>query len=426
VRARRTLAADGLTMVFGGVRAVSDLGFEVPGGAVTSLIGPNGAGKTTALNMLSGFYRPSAGQFTLGQTPPAGLAASIARHGVARTRPRNCSAASRWPTTWPWPAAAGAWAACSARGFVSGEVRARCRHLLDFCGYRGALDIPSADLAHVDRRLVEIARALAADPDVLLLDEPAAGLSREDKTMLAQLLTRIADAGISVVVVEHDMELVMQISRRIVVLDAGQRLAIGTPQEVQNDPAVRKAYLGEGTQQAVAAVRAPSAAPTNCWAWASWSPAMVPNRSCTASTCRCGKGDDCAAGRQRRRQVHPDAAAGRAASACPRRYPRRWREPDALRAEQIVRQGVVLVPEGRQVFPELSVLDNIRLGAFLYPQDVEAREEMLGRFPRLRERLHHRAGLLSGGEQQMLAIARGLMSRPRAVAGRAIAGPGPR
>ncbi|KAF1048650.1 MAG: High-affinity branched-chain amino acid transport ATP-binding protein LivF [Herbaspirillum frisingense] len=85
-----------------------------------------------------------------------------------------------------------------------------------------------------------------------------------------------------------------------------------------------------------------------------------------------------------------------------------------LRAEDIVRHGVVLVPEGRQVFPELSVLDNIRLGAFLYPQDVETRvEEMLGRFPRLRERLHQRAGLLSGGEQQMLAIARGLMSRPR-------------
>lgn len=418
VRARRTLAADGLTMVFGGVRAVSDLGFEVPGSAVTSLIGPNGAGKTTALNMLSGFYRPSAGQFTLGQTPLAGLAAfRIARHGVARTYQTSQLFGSL-------TVADNVALACgrghlggllSARGFVSGEVRARCRHLLDFCGYRGALDIPSADLAHVDRRLVEIARALAADPDVLLLDEPAAGLSREDKTMLAQLLTRIAEAGISVVVVEHDMELVMQISRRIVVLDAGQRLAIGTPQEVQNDPAVRKAYLGEGTQQAVATVRAAVSGADELLGVGELVTGYGAEPVLHGINLQVRQGEMIAllgangAGKSTLMRslagLHRPVQGGIHAGGVNLMH---------LRAEQIVRQGVVLVPEGRQVFPELSVLDNIRLGAFLYPQDVEARvQEMLGRFPRLRERLHHRAGLLSGGEQQMLAIARGLMSRPR-------------
>ncbi|WP_343725772.1 branched-chain amino acid ABC transporter ATP-binding protein/permease [Herbaspirillum huttiense] len=418
VRARRTLAADGLTMVFGGVRAVSDLGFEVPGAAVTSLIGPNGAGKTTALNMLSGFYRPSAGQFTLGQTPLAGLPAfRIARHGVARTYQTSQLFGSL-------TVADNVALACgrgrlsgllSARGFVSGEVRARCRQLLDFCGYRGALDIPSADLAHVDRRLVEIARALAADPDVLLLDEPAAGLSREDKTLLAQLLTRIAGAGISVVVVEHDMELVMQISRRIVVLDAGQRLAIGTPQEVQNDPAVRKAYLGEGTQQAVAAVRHAVSGADELLGVGELVTGYGAEPVLHGINLQVRQGEMIAllgangAGKSTLMRslagLHRPVQGGIHAGGVNLMH---------LRAEQIVRHGVVLVPEGRQVFPELSVLDNIRLGAFLYPQDVEARvEEMLGRFPRLRERLHHRAGLLSGGEQQMLAIARGLMSRPR-------------
>lgn len=423
VRARRTLAADGLTMVFGGVRAVSDLGFTVPGAAVTSLIGPNGAGKTTALNMLSGFYRPSAGQFMLGQTALAGLPAyRIARHGVARTYQTSqlfgtLSVADNVALACARGRLGGLLAA---RGFLAGDVRARCQQLLDFCGYRGALDVPSADLAHVDRRLVEIARALATDPDVLLLDEPAAGLSREDKTLLAQLLTRIAEAGISVVVVEHDMELVMQISRRIVVLDAGQRLALGTPQEVQNDPAVRKAYLGEAAQAGSRIgnsdhTRGASSGARELLGVGELVTGYGAEPVLHGINLQVREGEMIAllgangAGKSTLMRalagLHRPVQGGIHAAGVNLMH---------LRAEQIVRHGVVLVPEGRQVFPELSVLDNIRLGAFLYPDNVEARvQEMLGRFPRLRERLHHRAGLLSGGEQQMLAIARGLMARPR-------------
>ena len=417
-RERRSLSVEGLTMVFGGVRAVSDLGFAVPGAAVTSLIGPNGAGKTTALNMLSGFYRPSAGRFALGGTELAGLPAfRIARHGVARTYQTSQLFGSLTVADNVALACARGrlGALLSARGFVAPAVRERSRCLLAYCGYRGATDIPAADLAHVDRRLVEIARALAADPDVLLLDEPAAGLSREDKSQLAQLLTRIAASGISVVVVEHDMELVMQISTRIVVLDAGQRLAIGTPQEVQNDPAVRKAYLGEGAQQAPAAVRTPMAAAAELLGVGELVTGYGAEPVLHGINLQVRQGE----------MIALLGANGAGKSTLMRALAGLHRPVQGgihvdgvnlmhLRAEQIVRQGVVLVPEGRQVFPELSVLDNIRLGAFLYPQDVEARvQEMLGRFPRLRERLHHRAGLLSGGEQQMLAIARALMTRPR-------------
>jgi len=287
--------------------------------------------------------------------------------------------------------------------------------LLQFCGYRGDPSGIGADLAHVDRRLVEIARALATDPDVLLLDEPAAGLSREDKAMLASLLGRIAEAGISVVVVEHDMELVMQISSRIVVLDAGQRLAIGTPEQIQNDPSVRQAYLGEQTPGGIASGRQAGRAGAELLGVGQLvtgygaEPVLhgidlqVRSGEMVALLGANGAGKSTLmrslAGLHRPLQggIHVDGVS-----------------LTHLRAEQIVRHGVVLVPEGRQVFPELTVADNIRLGAFLYPQDVEARlQDMLQRFPRLRERLHQRAGLLSGGEQQMLAIARGLMSRPR-------------
>lgn len=419
IRTRRTLSADGLTMVFGGVRAVSGLGFDVPANAVTSLIGPNGAGKTTALNMLSGFYRPTSGGFSLGSTALAGLSAyRIARHGVARTYQTSQLFGSLTVAD-NVALAAGRGklgGLLSSRGFASPSVREQSLRLLAFCGYRGAVDIPAADLAHVDRRLVEIARALAADPDVLLLDEPAAGLSREDKSLLAALLKKIAAAGISVVVVEHDMELVMQISTRIVVLDAGQRLAIGTPQEIQNDPAVRQAYLGEAADGGSEIVtRAASAVGKELLGVGDLVTGYGAEPVLHGINLQVKEGEMIAllgangAGKSTLMRalagLHRPIQGGIHAGGVNLMH---------LRAEDIVRHGVVLVPEGRQVFPELSVLDNIRLGAFLYPQDVDAGvEDMLSRFPRLRERLHHRAGLLSGGEQQMLAIARGLMSRPR-------------
>jgi branched-chain amino acid transport system ATP-binding protein len=418
-RQRQALAAHELGMVFGGVRAVSNLSFEVPVAAVTSLIGPNGAGKTTALNMLSGFYRPSAGGFSLGGQALQGLAAfQVARRGIARTYQTSqlFGTLSVEDNV--------ALAVCRGRlGMLLGaaryaapNVRLLSRQLLLYCGYHGALDTPAADLAHVDRRLVEIARALAADPDVLLLDEPAAGLSSDDKRTLAQLLRRIADAGISVVLVEHDMTLVMDISDRLVVLDAGQRLAVGTPAQIQDDPAVRQAYLGDAAMLdgGERVTRAPADTPEVLGVGAlvtgyGAEPVLhgidlqVRRGEMVALLGANGAGKStlmrALAGLQRpvRGGIHFEGA-----------------DLTRLSADAIVARGLVLVPEGRQVFGELSVLDNIRLGAFLDPRDMETRvEEMLQRFPRLRERLHQRAGLLSGGEQQMLAVARGLMSRPR-------------
>ena len=416
-RTRLPLAAQGLTMQFGGVRAVSDLHFSAPAAAVTSLIGPNGAGKSTALNMLGGFYQPTSGAFALGDTALAGRSAlQIARLGVARTYQTsqlfgslsvldNVVLAMHRGRLGPLLGAAGREAPA---------LTARAQELLNWCGYTGHPDTLGADLPHVDRRLVEIARALASDPEALLLDEPAAGLSREDKARLGTLLHRIADAGVTVLLVEHDMTLVMGISDQVVVLDAGVRLAVGTPAQVQADPAVQQAYLGESLEGGGARAADNGTQPEMLGVGAlvagyGAEPVLhgidlqVRQGEVVALLGANGAGKStlmkALAGLHRPVQggIHLEG-----------------RELKNLGAEQVVAQGVVLVPEGRQVFPELSVLDNIRLGAFLHPEDREARvEEQLNRFPRLRERLHQRAGLLSGGEQQMLAIARALMSRPR-------------
>ncbi len=204
---------------------------------MTSVIGPNGAGKTTVLNMISGFYRPESGSVTLGTVNLAGAPASqVARAGIART----------YQTTQLFEAMSVIENVLVAlrrgrlghlfAGLASARDVEAARALLDFVGYKGAVGVIAGDLPHVDRRLVEIARALATRPRVLLLDEPAAGLMRSDKAVLSGLLRRIAELGVAVILVEHDMTMVMGISDHVVVLDAGTVIAGGSPDDVRRDP----------------------------------------------------------------------------------------------------------------------------------------------------------------------------------------------
>lgn len=422
LRTRAALSAEKISMQFGGVRAVDSLSFTARPGAVTSLIGPNGAGKSTALNMLSGFYQPSEGRVRLGVLGLDGLGAQkVSRAGVARTYQtsqlfdslsvlENVLLAQMRGRLGPL---------LGSRMLAGEACIQQAQTLLAWCGYRGATQTLAGDLPHVDRRLVEIARALATDPDILLLDEPAAGLSREDKEQLALVLRKIADAGIGVLVVEHDMALVMGISDHVVVLESGKHLAEGSPQEVQSNPIVQQAYLGESLEGIERSER-------------------------IAHSLQDGEGELLGVGslvagygaapvlhgidlRVHRGEVIALLGANGAGKSTLMRSLSGLHRPiasggihldgedlTALSAEEIVARGMVLVPEGRQVFPELSVLENIRLGGFLQTKDqVQQVEMMLLRFPRLRERLHQRAGLLSGGEQQMLAVARALMSKPR-------------
>ena len=308
-------------------------------------------------------------------------------------------------------------AACSgcARAFRDCGGWRTAEALLSFVGYRGALAVPAGDLPHVDRRLVEIARALAMRPRVLLLDEPAAGLMRADKDALSKLLRRIADLGIAVILVEHDMMLVMGISDHVVVLDAGVPIAAGPPSAVRHHAAVIKAYLGG---EVAARPRAKA-----------WQGSRDPVLAALRLTAGYGAAPVL---RGIAFEVRPGetvamiGANGAGKSTTLRAISGLLRPVGGdillddrniarLEAHRIAARGLALVPEGRQVFPELNVYDNLALGAHARGRTAIAAdiEKLLDRFPRLRERLNSRAGLLSGGEQQMLAIARGLMARPR-------------
>jgi ABC-type branched-subunit amino acid transport system ATPase component len=288
--------------------------------------------------------------------------------------------------------------------------------ILAFVGYGGALNQAAGALAHVDKRLVEIARALAMKPGVLALDEPAAGLDTGDTARIGDLLRKVARAGIAVILVEHEMNLVMGISDRVIVLDAGSKISEGTPAQVSADPRVLKAYLGEA-RAANRARRQPLASGRD--------PVMTTERLCSgygaASVIR-----DVTVAVESGELVAVLGANGAGKTTLMRALSGLNRpiagavlllgeRIESYEASRVARRGLVLVPEGRQVFPELSVIDNLRLGAYARPSaDLRQRtEQLLDRFPQLRSRRDQRAGLLSGGEQQMLAIARGLIARPR-------------
>ncbi|MBN4745145.1 ATP-binding cassette domain-containing protein [Pandoraea nosoerga] len=423
---RKGLAAHALAMTFGGVKAVADLSFELPPARVTSLIGPNGAGKSTVLNMLSGFYRPLSGTRSLGAANlPARGACDSARRGVARTyQTSQLFGGMSVLDNVTLALSAGRLGGLLGISRMQGAAqRDEALALLRSCGYRGDVDLMAADLAHVDRRLVEIARALATRPSVLLLDEPAAGLSTRDKAQLGKLLRQIADSGVAVGLVEHDMSLVMGVSDGIVVIDAGRFLAHGTPAAIRHDERVRQAYLGVsaaqvGTQAGAQVRRAASAASEvlgvgKLTAGYGAAPVLhdisiqVRDGELLALLGANGAGKSTLM--RSLAGLHRPVSGGITFDG---------HDLSRLDAARIAALGVVLVPEGRQVFPELSVLDNLRLGAFpcgrLPRATLDARvEQMFARYPRLRERQHQRAGLLSGGEQQMLAIARALMSAPR-------------
>ena len=406
-----------LGITFGGIKAATAVTFTAPPGKVTSVIGPNGAGKTTVLNLIGGFYRPDSGSIRLGERELAGRAAwKVARAGIARTYQTTKLFATMSIIDNVLIALRRGRLGSMAADAASRGDRDAAEALLAFVGYHGSLSTPAGDLPHVDRRLVEIARALAMRPRVLLLDEPAAGLMRADKDALSRLIRRIADLGIAVILVEHDMLLVMGISDAVIVLDAGVRIAAGSPIEVRHDPRVLKAYLGGGEMRA-----RPRVTP-----WSGAHDAVLTTVKLTAGYGAAPVLDNVSLDVRPGEMVTIIGSNGAGKSTTMRAISGLLRPVDGvivldnvpiseLETHQIARRGLALVPEGRQVFPELSVLDNLVLGAHSR-KDADRDDEIAGllqRFPRLKERLTIRAGLLSGGEQQMLAIARGLMAKPR-------------
>jgi branched-chain amino acid transport system ATP-binding protein len=247
------LRLDRLTCRFGGLTAVDAVSLEIEPGRVSAIIGPNGAGKTTLFNMVSGFLVPSEGRVQFGGAEITGRAPhAIAALGVVRTFQLvqlfpELTAAENVQVGRHLRTRGGVWAALTRPAWARRqqvETQSAARELLAFVGLGGREDVQAAALTYGEQRLLEIARAMAVEPKLLLLDEPAAGLNPAETEHLADTIRRIVARGITVLLIEHDMSLVMRLAERIFVLDFGRLIASGTPAEVQRDEAVLAAYLG--------------------------------------------------------------------------------------------------------------------------------------------------------------------------------------
>jgi branched-chain amino acid transport system ATP-binding protein len=242
-----------LSKAFGGVQVIGDLSFDIQPGAVHSIIGPNGAGKTTLLNMLTGIYRPSAGSIRLAGTEIAGQPTHrYAAAGIGRTFQNlqvffNMTALENVMTGRHLRERCSLWASMlRTRALVRAESECRtvARRLLQQVGLGEHADAPADTLPYGALKRLEIARALAAEPQLLLLDEPAAGLNQTEAREIDALIKRLAADRTTVVLVEHNMRLVMEVSDHVLVLDHGKKLAEGTPAQIGSDARVIEAYLG--------------------------------------------------------------------------------------------------------------------------------------------------------------------------------------
>jgi branched-chain amino acid transport system ATP-binding protein len=471
------LELEGVTKRFGGVVALEGLELRVEGGTIHGLIGPNGSGKTTALNVISGLYQPDGGQVRLAGRSIAGLPPHrLAGLGLARTfqnlrlfgeltvlenvqvgQHRRCR-----------PPLAATLLGLPAAGEAERGSAVEAAELARQLGLGGMLALQAQDLAHGRQRQVELARALAARPTLLLLDEPAAGLSGAEIAALRELIEHARAEGLTVLLVEHHLDLILDLCDRVTVLDRGRAIADGTPAEIRSDPAVARAYLGSRTAfesntpgprpqvagSPTSSVQRPASSGPVQRRSEMPRPAAVNEDSGTFNLSP-GTADLVPGTRGALLEVQRATVRYGRVTAVDKLDLEVWRGEivavlgangagkstllravsglvalaegsirldgrhlGSIAAYRRPRLGLTQVPEGRLVFADQPVEDNLRLGAYhrtFRPGRAEIQadlERLLARFPALAERRRVSAGSLSGGEQQQLAIARALMARP--------------
>jgi ABC-type branched-subunit amino acid transport system ATPase component len=427
------LLAESITVRFGGIQALNEVDVAVKAGTVHGLIGPNGAGKTTLFNVITGLQPPTRGRVRFdGNDITRSSPHRRARRGMARTFQRlelfdTLTARENVKMA----------AETQRRRLPAGvSPDAVTERLLALVGLVEIADEPTDSLPTGLARLVELARAMATSPSVLLLDEPSAGLNPEETTTLGKILVTLASEGMAVLLVEHDMSLVMGICDEVTVLHYGEIITTGDPASVRADPAVQAAYLGAEDVQ-------PEARPER----QSVTTAASPDRS-TSGDPSPGTATpvppmlelvDVSAAYGRIEVVHDVSLQLPAGSCLALLGPNGAGKSTLLKvmsgrlspsggtvslngeeigkatSEQLARRGVCTIPEGRSVFPNLTVAENLLMYTFrgkaVKMGDLE--DKSYARFPVLGQRRRQLAGRLSGGEQQMLAIARALYTDPR-------------
>ncbi len=428
------LAVKDLSVHFGGLKAVDQVSLEVREGQIVALIGPNGAGKTTLFNAISRLQKLTAGSVEFaGRDVTKTSTPNTARLGMARTFQNlriyvNMTVLENVLVGCHQHERSGLWAAGLGLPHQRREEKASRERAMRALGAVGLAEkalLPAASLPYGLQRLVEIARALASEPCLLLLDEPAAGMNASERTHLVQRIRDIRDSGITVLLVEHDIDLVMGISEQVYVLDYGRLIAQGQPEAVQEDPAVVEAYLGvklvEGRRdlcqtRELADVSCPE--PQELLAVNDLVVAYGSIEALHGVSLTVPKGEVVAIlganGAGKSTLLHTISGLLRPKAGSVTYH---GKEITHLAPEKIAARGLCQVPEGRRLFQGLSVRDNLIVGGSgrkdwrgTLDDDIDYVYEL---FPILGERRKQLAGTLSGGEQQMLAIGRALMGKPQ-------------